>query len=237
MALAKTYRPVVLKLLACSRAKTVLDAPTGGGWLQAGLTYAPEIDGVDLYAGTPQGYRQFRVHDLDRGLPADLPHYEAVVCCEGIEHLTNPGLLLDSAYAHLTDGGLLVITTPNVWFPAGKLKYLLGGFFPSFPCLVGQIQRGRHMHLTPWSFPQLYAFLRLSGFHDIQVHPPQERTPRHFFERLLGFPQQLSCRRKLRRAASPEEAAFWKEAGSDASIYGRRLIVSARKPVRLREAA
>ncbi|OGV96713.1 hypothetical protein A2W24_04450 [Microgenomates group bacterium RBG_16_45_19] len=47
--------------------------------------------------------------------------FEVVVCGELIEHVNNPGLLLQNAKKHLVEDGLLIITTPNcesaMWVP------------------------------------------------------------------------------------------------------------------------
>lgn len=39
--------------------------------------------------------------------------YDAVICSEVLEHLTNPGALLDVLYASLADNGKLIVTVPN----------------------------------------------------------------------------------------------------------------------------
>jgi SAM-dependent methyltransferase len=226
----KIYWPVVAELLNTFKPSTILDAPAGRGWIKELLDYGAQIDGIDLYEGQPTGYRELRVHDLDRGIPCDLPVYDAIVCCEGIEHLANPGLLLASAYEHLAHGGLIVITTPNTWFPCAKLQFLARGFFPSFPCLAGRIKRGTHMHIMPWSYPQLHLFLHLFGFIEIRLHNVSERKPKHLYEWLIGYPQRLYCAHKSRTALSVEEKEFWKYVASYQSLYGRRLVVSARKP-------
>lgn len=227
----KIYYQTIAGIVEGLRPASILDAPAGGGWLAGALGYSPSIDGIDLYAGQPQGYRDFLVHDLDHGLPADLPAYDLCLCCEGIEHLANPGLLLDSFFAHLKPGGTLIVSTPNTWFPAARLAYLLRGFFPSFPSLVGKIRRGTHMHILPWTWPQLYLFLRLTGFEQIQLHPENEPKPKHFFERVVGWPLSLYCRHREGKALSPEEKGFWQIAGSAQSLLGRHLVVSARRPL------
>lgn len=160
------------------------------------------------------------------GFPSDLGRYEAIVCCEGLEHFGSPDLFFKSAREHLTPGGQLIVTTPNVWFPGARLQFLLRGFFPSFPCLVGRIDRGTHMHIVPWSFPQLYLFFRLNGFAEITLHDIDEPKPKRLYERFLGFPQWLYCRRRLAKSPTDEERAFWSFAGSRQSIFGRRLVVA-----------
>ena len=223
----KSYEPVVARLLREKRPATVLDAPCGSGWLARELAAAAQIDGVDLFGQPPPGYRSFRAADLDAGLPADLGLYDAIACCEGLEHFSNPGLFLSSAFGHLSPGGLLVVTTPNVWYPEARVQYLLRGFFPGFPSLAAKVRRGTHMHLVPWSFPQLHLFLTLAGFGGIQLHEVDEPRPKRLYEWLVGLPQHLYCAAKARAALSAEERGYWTQAGSRQSVWGRRLVLSA----------
>lgn len=221
------YQTVVGEILNNKRPQAILDAPSGNGWLRSRLEYTADVDGIDLFETKPNGYRTFKNADLDFGIPGELALYEAIVSCEGIEHIGNPDLFLKTVGNHLVDGGMVVITTPNIWYPGARLQFLLRGFFPSFPCLVGRIKRGTHMHIMPWSFPQLFLYLKLNGFSEISLHDVPEKKPKHFFERMLGIPQHLYCSSKLRRAVTEEERIFWRGASSKQSIYGRQLVVSA----------
>ncbi len=223
----KSYQPVVAELINARRPGSILDAPSGSGWLKSLITYDCQIDGIDLFAPSPTGYRGFRNADLGRGFPQELGIYDAIVCCEGIEHFGNPEMFFTSAREHLSVNGLLIVTTPNVWYPQARLQYMLRGFFPSFPCLVGKIKQGTHMHIMPWSFAQLYLYLSLSGFKDINLHELNEPKPKRMYERVFGLPHRLYCLSKARRAGTEIERVFWRQAGSRQSIYGRRLVVSA----------
>ena len=129
----------------------------------------------------------------------------------------------------LTSNGLLVVTTPNIWNPASKLQFFTRGFFPGFPCLAGKIERGSHMHITPWNFSQLYLYLTLAGFTDTQLHEEELSKPKHFWEIPLAIPQKIYAKGKLKKATSDEEKYFWEICSSDRSIYSRHLIVTARK--------
>ena len=226
----KPYQPVVASILNRLRPASILDAPSGNGWLKGLLRFETSIDGLDLFALPPEGYARFSNVDLDMGLPNDLGLYQAIVCCEGIEHFGNPNLFFKTAREHLAPGGKLIVTTPNIWFPAARLQFFLRGFFPGFPCLVGRIERGTHMHIMPWSFAQLYLFLRINGFGEITLHDIDEQKPKRMYERLLGLPQTLYCRHKRAKAQTEEERIFWSFTGSAQSIYGRRLVVSASTP-------
>ncbi|MBL68075.1 MAG: hypothetical protein CMO74_06425 [Verrucomicrobiales bacterium] len=222
-------KQALLKHLSGRTFKTVLDAPSGGGWLPEALGPDVEVDGIDLYVDQASGYRNFWKQDLDEGLPKECGGYDLICCCEGLEHVGSPLLLLRHFHRSLKENGTLIITTPNVWYPQARLQYLLRGFFPSFPALVGKVEPGTHMHITPWSYPQLYVFTKLAGFcAPIIVPEPLQRIPR-FHERLIGFPAKLHYRRKLRMANSKEEKYFWESAGSRESRCGSHLIVEATK--------
>jgi SAM-dependent methyltransferase len=221
----KPHEPVVVGLLEDFGAKEILDAPSGSGWLGAALP-ARSIDGVDLYESSHPNYRKFYKLDLDEGLASIGQTYDAVVSCEGIEHLGNPRQFLDSARACLKVGGILVITTPNIWHGSSKLKFMLRGFFPGFPNII-EPKFGYHMHIMPWSFPWLYLYLKISGFSDIRLYDVDPR-PKNILDRIFSLPQKAYCRKKAREATSEAENKYWEMAGSEQSLYGRRLVVSAR---------
>jgi SAM-dependent methyltransferase len=223
----KPHEAVVAALLREKRPRTLLDAPCGTGWLAQALDFDCRIAGVDLYGAPPAKYAAFVAADLDHGLPQTLGEYEAVVCCEGLEHFGNPLAFLRSAHRHVQAGGTLVVTTPNVWHPAARLQYLVRGFFPGFPSLAGRIRPGSHMHIMPWSFPQLYLYLRLAGFDAVRLHEVDEPKPKHLYEWPLGLPQRLYCASRARRAEDAEARDYWRQAGSRQSLWGRRLVVSA----------
>ncbi len=225
-------KAVVLDFLARLKPRTLLDAPSGNGWLGAGLAFPAIVDGIDLYAQTPPaGYRSVRQADLDDGLPQWPEPYDCVVSCEGLEHLGNPLGFLRSCRDALVPGGTVIVTTPNIWYPAARLQFFARGFFPGFPCLAGRIQPGSHMHITPWSYPHLYLYLKLAGFEAIELHAEPLSQPGHWWERPFAWPQKVYCRGKARKATDAETKTFWETAGSGPSLHGRHLIMTARRPV------
>lgn len=226
----KPYRPVVADILNRLKPQTVLDVPSGAGFLRQVLGPEIIIDGADLRCPRPEGYRNFWKADLDSGLPDWMPDYDCIVCCEAISYLGNPLSFLRSARRRLKPGGVLIVTTPSIWYPAARLQFLLRGFFPAFPWPLGKADRGDLFYIHPYSYPQLYLYLKLSGFMNIRLHPV-DNGPKHSYEWILGFPQVLYSRVKFRRSESEEEKSFWKHAGSTGSVYGRRIVVTAEAAV------
>ncbi len=154
----------------------------------------------------PQGYRSFRAADLDHGFPADLPTYDALVSCEGIEHVGNPELFFRSAAARLHSGGTLIVTTPNTWHPAARVQYLLRGFFPGFPALAGRVEKGTHMHIMPWSFGQLYLYLTLTGFTDVTLHDWTSPSHGAAGNDCSALSSRAYCNSRLRKARTRKSA-------------------------------
>ena len=223
----KSYMRVVAEILNHIKPEKILDAPSGSGWLSSLLTFNPIIDGIDLFEEKPKNYNKHIQTDLNNGIPNESEKYNAIVSCEGIEHIGNPLLFFQTIKEHLLENGLLIITTPNIWYPGSKIKYMVNGFFPSFPPLVTKIQHGTHMHIMPWNYPQLYLYLKISGYKNIKLHSIKEKKPKHFHEKIFGIPQKVYCKNKLKKSITEEEREFWYDAGSDQSIFGRRLVVSA----------
>jgi hypothetical protein len=82
------------------------------------------------------------------------------------------------------------------------------------------------MHINPWCFPWLYLYFRLAGFDKIKLINLDETKPKHLFEYLIGLPQQIYCKQKLKSTQSSEERDYWLQASSKQSLYGRRLVVT-----------
>ncbi len=210
---------------------SVLDAPSGGGWLARGLAVDRPglvLDGVDLYEDAAEGYRRLWKFDLNNGLPQDCGPCDLVCCCEGIEHVGNPLLLFQAMRRCVTPQGHIVVTTPNTWYLQSRLQYLARGFFPSFPSLVGKIVYGSHMHIMPWSWPQLHLYLKLAGFDHMTLVPEPLSVAKHLHEKLLALPSRMYSRRRMRKAKTEEERVFWEIAASEGALMGRHLIVTAR---------
>lgn len=222
-------KQALVEFLSGRSFKTVLDAPSGGGWLSKALGADAVVDGIDLYVDNAPGYRHFWKHDLDEGLPGDCKGYDLISCCEGIEHVGSPLLLLRHFHRALRSGGSLIVTTPNVWFPQSRMQYAFRGFFPSFPPLADKVKPGTHMHITPWTYSQLYVFLKLAGFNAPKLIPEPLSRAKHFYEPLLGLPAKWYCRKKLRQSKTDEEREFWKQAGSKQSLLSRHLMIEATK--------
>lgn len=98
----------------------ILDLGCGDAALLALLSPQQSYTGVEVNADVVDRLQarypshRFIAADLDQGCPAlSDAAYDTVVMCASIEHLRNPGPLLDQLRPALADAGRLVVTTPT----------------------------------------------------------------------------------------------------------------------------
>ncbi len=65
--------------------------------------------------------------DLGQGLPFQPATFDVILASEVIEHLTDPALFLAESYRVLAPGGVLLLTTPNLWDIRRGWAVLTGG--------------------------------------------------------------------------------------------------------------
>ena len=84
-----------------------------------------DISGRSLKIAKDSGVEVIRC-DLDEGLPFKNESFNLVLCFDVIEHLFDPDNLLTEAYRVLSQGGSIVITTPNLASWYNRIGLLLG---------------------------------------------------------------------------------------------------------------
>jgi len=101
------------------------------------------------------------VADLNKEMPLK-GSYGTVIGLEIIEHLYNPDLFLENCFKILENGGLLILSTPNVLYWKIRLALLFGSdrFFDT---------HGEHLYFfSPRSLTDL---LEKHGFRDVRIIP------------------------------------------------------------------
>ena len=120
---------------------TVLDLGAATGKLGAHLSRHKRctVDGVEFDPQTAAlarpHYRKLLELDLDQALLLDhfpAAAYDAIVCADVLEHLRDPGKVLDQLPALLAPGGRALLSIPNVGY-AGVVAGLLAGDFQYRP--------------------------------------------------------------------------------------------------------
>lgn len=90
-------------------------------WLHQRLRQLyPRVVGIDISATNLEKMRSLgfqNLYQMDAETFTFDESFDTIVAGELIEHLSNPGLFLARARAHLEPGGRLIITTPYVFSP------------------------------------------------------------------------------------------------------------------------
>ncbi len=219
---------VVLRLAkeSLSPGARVLDAGCGEGALTRPLAEAGYLlTAVDVDAGRLRLVPRPAVRaDLDRPLPFADASFDAVVVVETLEHLWNHHLFLTEAARVTREGGLLLLTMPNVLNLASRLRFLLTGY-PSIysPRRLDADHRRRHVNILP--LPVLDAGLTAAGW----------RLERVATDRVRRGALLLAPLAPLGRAAATLLRCRDPRTSSPNVLFGRSLVALARRARRAGE--
>ncbi len=116
----KRLKFIIKQLQQGSTGGTVLDVGCGNGIMSRAIAqHGYQVLGIDISAKAIEKARvvdqdnvRFQVMNADE-LVADGSTYDAVICSEVLEHLSDPSSLLTTLYSLLTDQGVLIVTVPN----------------------------------------------------------------------------------------------------------------------------
>ena len=135
----------------------VIDLPCGTGYLSAQASARGwQVTSADLAPTLWRGDPTVAVQkiDLNAPLPFGDAMTDAVICCEGLEHIENPWLVLREFRRVLRPGGHLIISLPNTIDLRQRFRMLRRGYwghyFPRVPTHIN------HMGL----FPLCHTLLR-----------------------------------------------------------------------------
>jgi 2-polyprenyl-3-methyl-5-hydroxy-6-metoxy-1,4-benzoquinol methylase len=132
----------------------ILDFGCGqGAFSQRLLDHGMLVDACDINTGQLKAKVIRKIElDLNNEIPPDkFPvKYDVILALEIIEHLHNPWKYLDDCLKLLKNGGIIVLTTPNISNFISRLRFLMRGSLLAF-----EKTDLKHGHITPLSFVQI----------------------------------------------------------------------------------
>jgi SAM-dependent methyltransferase len=155
-----------LSLLQTTRSPTsgVLDLAAGTGAFLARLA---DHDFTDLHALAlnAEKFRLDAIHPVRVDLNSDFAasfdrQFNLVTAIEIIEHLDSPRHFLRQVHTLVSDGGHLLLSTPNVAHWAGRLRFLASGELRFFDADLYHRMR----HISPTTDLQMRLMLAETGF-------------------------------------------------------------------------
>jgi SAM-dependent methyltransferase len=196
---------------------------------------APALIGVDI---SIEAVTQARSHGIDahqldvncERLPFADGSIDAVLFLEVIEHLWNSDLIMEEVHRTLRNGGVLILTTPNLASWANRLALLLGFQPPSLEVsLRGGFGlpsglRGNVGHIKSFTRRALLEYVSYWGFDVWKVGASVAGGTRGLIARLdrivseiepLSSHTLLAARRASRQAPDPTSGSAAKPTGVD----------------------
>lgn len=147
----------------------LLDLPCGTGYLSIrALDRGWRVTPAELLPEHWQGGDRAHVRkmDLNATLPLEDNVVDAAICCEGMEHIENPWLVLREFHRVVRPGGHVIISLPNTIDLRQRFRMLRRGYwghyFPRVPTHIN------HMGL----FPLCHALLR-TGYTIRDIRSPK----------------------------------------------------------------
>lgn len=129
------------------------------------LSAEASVTGVDISTDAVEEYRRKGICDNilvgdveDLGSVSLKPEYDYIVIGDLIEHLSNPGKMLDGVREICTDNTLVLLTTPHAFGLAPFLRHVLGRF------------REGLEHVMTFNAQNLAHLLQRHGFEVVETH-------------------------------------------------------------------
>jgi SAM-dependent methyltransferase len=164
------------------RGQAVLDAGCGNGYLASAVARRGfRVTGLERRGGYGPDFPasvELIEGDLDHGLPPTYRQFEYVVCADILEHLRQPGKLLEQLRGVMKPGGQLLASLPN----SGNIYFRWQVALGRFPQHDQGLFDRTHLHFYTWDgWQQLF---RESGFrmrsHEVTSLPFERAiAPRH----------------------------------------------------------
>ncbi len=175
--------------------------------------------------------------DLEKALPFPDGQYDYVLFAEVIEHLRNPFFVVREISRVLKEGGVLVISTPNILNLGSRMRFLFQGSFDFFrEPILDYIPRnpGRigEMHLVVWRYQELEYLLFENHLRVQTIHTDYFKPEPRMLSLFLLVPLKVRCylrRKRSLRKGGLDYSRIDKIMFSPELLYGRHLILKARK--------
>lgn len=148
----------------------ILDLPAGNGWISDQLAHKGyQAISADINNQRPD----FVQVDMENALPFEDHSFDAVICCEGIEHIFSPFHFFSELERVLRPGGILIISTPNIQNLYSRVQFLCTGYLFQFDPFNNPILKKGELadkgHISPVGLTQLIYW---SQHLNLTVNPP-----------------------------------------------------------------
>ena len=229
-----THNVVLRELLARVSAGSVLDAPCGAGHLANRMSDAGlDVIGFDIDPPVEVGKFDFRHADLSATLPMRDGAVENLVSVEGIEHLERPFEFVRECNRVLVEGGLMIMTTPNISSLRSRWRWLLTGFHNKSKYALDETNPNPLHHINMMSYHRLRYILHTNGFRIEKITTNRIKTVNWLYLPLVPFVYMVSriviALARDDEINRPVSREILGEMMRPALLFGELMIIVARK--------
>lgn len=159
-----THNIVESLLLEDKNNKKVLDIPSGAG----AFTYRLLRKGIEIHSADIENIMQvdnphFMNADMNQALPYKDSFFDAIVCIDGIEHIERPFDFIRECYRVLKNGGVLIVSTPNIHSLRSRWRWFLTGHHNKCKTPLDERNVSPLHHINMMSYTEMRYLLHTNG--------------------------------------------------------------------------
>lgn len=179
----------VFSILDQEKTSVILDIPAGSGaFIQrlkdSGFT---NVKAVDIENILEIEHEDFLVGDMTKTLAINDNSCDAVVCIDGIEHISNQFGFVREISRILKHQGEFVISTPNISSLRSRWKWLNTGHHHKCNSPLDENNPSPLHHIGMISFPEIRYLLHTNGFSVVEIKTNRYKPITWVYSLLLPF--------------------------------------------------
>jgi SAM-dependent methyltransferase len=232
----RTYHAVNNYFAGQTTKGKLLDAPCGNGILSKKLSdQGFEVVSLDIAPSVViEKNLNFMESDLNKKLPFKDNSLACIASVEGMEHIENPYHVVREFRRIIREGGLLVVTTPNIQNIGSRFRFMMTGGFNYFkrPYHREYTGHGLYGHINPISFHEMIFILHDNRFRIEKIFTDAPRLGSLMLFFLWPFISLSTlyfiCLRERNHDQRKENLRLFKYMSSMSLMFGRIMMIAAR---------
>ena len=163
---SKNTHETVLSLITKTKNLKIVDVPCGAGAFIARLkdNGYKDVLGIDIRNIMQIPHDSFKVGDMAENLPLDNNSVDAVICIDGIEHISRQTDFVKEVHRILKSSGEFIISTPNISSLRSRWKWFITGHHHKCNSPLDENNPNPSHHIGMISLPEIRYMLHVNGF-------------------------------------------------------------------------
>lgn len=217
----------------------ILDIPSGAGAFTLRLkdNGYQQIYAADIANVLQIEHQHFTKGDMNKPLPFEDESLDAVVCIDGIEHISRQFDFVREVNRVLKPNGYFLVSTPNISSVRSRVRWLLTGHHNKCKSPLNELKPDFSHHIGMISFPEIRYLLHTNDFTIEQIATNQIKPVSWLYMPLIPFlyaatfwVYQHEAKDKVQRKIN---RSILQEVFSKPVLFGETMIIKAKKQVKM----